>query len=101
MDHSERLNIEESPALLRYLHETGRLAPDDQARVTSLPGGVSNRTVLVEPSYFQTVVSGLVLGDSFSELHGTPGHEAAIVNQRFASVYLGAGSPIGRRLDQE
>jgi putative ABC transport system permease protein len=56
-------------------------------------------TVLVEPAYFQTVVRGLVLGDSFSELHGTPGHEAAIVNQQFASVYLGAGNPIGRHLE--
>jgi putative ABC transport system permease protein len=56
-------------------------------------------TVLVEASYFQTVVHSLVLGDSFSELHGTPGYEAAIVNQRFASVYLGAGNPIGRRLE--
>src|SRR5712691_7646877 len=50
MDHSDRLNIEESPALLRYLRESGRLAADDPPRVTSLPGGVSNRTVLVEPS---------------------------------------------------
>jgi putative ABC transport system permease protein len=57
------------------------------------------RTVVVEPAYFHTVVRGLVLGESFSELHGTPGHEAAIVNQRFADVYLGAGSPIGHHLE--
>jgi putative ABC transport system permease protein len=56
-------------------------------------------TVVVEPAYFRTVLRGLVLGESFSELHGTPGHEAAIVNQRFAEVYLGAGSPIGRHLE--
>jgi len=56
-------------------------------------------TMVVEPAYFRTVLRGLVLGDSFSELHGTPGHEAAIVNQRFAEVYLGAGSPIGRHLE--
>jgi ABC-type antimicrobial peptide transport system permease subunit len=56
-------------------------------------------TVVVEPTYFQTVVRGLVLGESFSELHGTPGYEAAIVNQRFADVYLGAGNPLGRHLD--
>jgi len=56
-------------------------------------------TVLVESGYFQGVVRGLVLGELFSELHGTPGHEAAIVNQKFASVYLGDGSPIGRRLE--
>jgi putative ABC transport system permease protein len=57
------------------------------------------RTVVVEPAYFHTVVRGLVLGETFSELHGTAGHEAAIVNQRFADVYLGAGSPIGRHLE--
>jgi putative ABC transport system permease protein len=56
-------------------------------------------TVLVEPAYFQSVVRGLVLGEPFSQLHGTLGHEAAIVNQQFASVYLGAGNPIGRRLE--
>jgi predicted permease len=48
-------------------------------------------TVLVEPSYFQTVVGSLVLGDSFSELHGTPGHEAAIVNQRSPASTLAPG----------
>jgi putative ABC transport system permease protein len=56
-------------------------------------------TVVVEPTYFHTVTSGLVLGESFSPLDGTPGHQAAIVNQRFAEVYLGTGNPIGRRLD--
>src|SRR5262249_43005383 len=56
-------------------------------------------TVVVDSVYFRTVLRGLVLGTSFSELHGVPGHEAAIVNQRFASVYLGAGSPIGRHLE--
>jgi putative ABC transport system permease protein len=56
-------------------------------------------TVIVEPTYFHTVVRGLVLGESFSELHGTPGHEAAIVNQRFADVYFGPRSPIGRHLE--
>jgi putative ABC transport system permease protein len=55
-------------------------------------------TVIVEPAFFQTVVRGLVLGEPFSELDGTPGHEAAIVNQRFAGVYFGAGNPIGRRI---
>jgi len=68
----------------------GRLASDPPPDVV---------TVVVEPAYFHTVVRGLVLGESFSELHGTPGHEAAIVNQRFAEVYLGAGSPIGRHLE--
>lgn len=80
-------------------------SPAGRRQLTSIDGRLISdpppdvMTVLVEPDYFQTVLRGLVLGDSFSELHGTPGHEAAIVNQQFASVYLGAGNPIGRRLE--
>jgi putative ABC transport system permease protein len=74
-----------------------RLTAVDGRSVSDPPPGVM--TVVVEPAYFHTVVRGLVLGASFSELDGTPGHEAAIVNRRFADVYLGAGSPIGRHLE--
>ena len=42
------LNIEQPESLLRYLRDTGRLAPDEAAVCTVLSGGVSNRTVLVE-----------------------------------------------------
>lgn len=61
------------------------------------PPGVM--TLLVAPSYFQTVAGGLILGQPFSEVDGSPGHEAAIVNQRFASVYFGTSNPIGHRLE--
>ena len=74
-----------------------RLTAVDGRPISDPPPDVM--TVIVEPSYFRTVVRGLVLGESFSELHGTPGHEAAIVNQRFVDVYLGTGNPIGRHLE--
>jgi putative ABC transport system permease protein len=80
-------------------------SPAGRRQLTSIDGQPTTEpppevmTVIVEPSYFQTVVRGLVLGESFSELHGTHGHEAAIVNQQFASVYLGDGNPIGRRIE--
>ncbi|PYR29615.1 MAG: hypothetical protein DMF90_29450, partial [Acidobacteria bacterium] len=80
-------------------------SPAGRRQLTSIDGQPTTEpppdvmTVVVEPSYFHTVVRGLVLGEPFSELHGTPGHEAAIVNQQFASVYLGDGNPIGRRLE--
>jgi putative ABC transport system permease protein len=56
-------------------------------------------TMVVDSGYFRSVLRGLVLGEPFSELDGTPGHEAAIVNQRFVGVYLGAANPIGRHLE--
>ena len=80
-------------------------SPAGRRQLTSVDGRPTTdpppevMTVVVEPDYFRTVVRGLVLGEPFSELHGTPGHEAAIVNQRFAEVYLDAGSPIGRYLE--
>jgi len=42
------LDIEDAAALLAYLQRTGRIASDERPRITVLPGGVSNRTVLVE-----------------------------------------------------
>lgn len=80
-------------------------SPAGRRQLTSVDGRLTAApppdvtTVLVEPAYFQTLVSGLVLGEPFSDADGTQGHEAAIVNQRFASVYLGTGNPIGRRLE--
>jgi len=73
-----------------------RLTAVDGQPVSDPPPNVM--TLVVGSAYFRTVVSGLLLGESFTEAHGTPGHEAAIVNQRFAQVYLGSGSPIGRHL---
>jgi putative ABC transport system permease protein len=52
----------------------------------------------IEPGYFQALGLTLVLGESFSDRHGAPGQEAAIVNRRFVERYLGAANPIGRRI---
>ena len=79
--------------------------PADGRQLTAVDGRPASdpppevMTVAVEPAYFRTVVGALVLGDPFSELDGTPGHETAIVNQRFADVYFGAGNPIGHHLE--
>jgi aminoglycoside phosphotransferase (APT) family kinase protein len=42
------LDIERPDALLRYLREIGRVAHNETPQIIALPGGVSNRTVLVE-----------------------------------------------------
>jgi len=49
-DSIPELDIEDSEALLRYLQETARLTAAQPARFTNLQGGISNRTVLVEPA---------------------------------------------------
>jgi len=42
------LDIEQSAAALAYLRQTGRIGADEQPTITTLAGGVSNRTVLVQ-----------------------------------------------------
>lgn len=42
------LDIERHDELVRYLRESGRIAPDETPAVRTLGGGVSNRTVLLE-----------------------------------------------------
>jgi 5-methylthioribose kinase len=44
----EELDIERADALVCYLRDAGRIARNESPRCVSLPGGVSNRTVLVE-----------------------------------------------------
>jgi tRNA A-37 threonylcarbamoyl transferase component Bud32 len=44
----EPLDIEQHHALLAYLRSAGRIEPRESPRFTTLPGGVSSRTVLVE-----------------------------------------------------
>ena len=44
----ETLDIEDESALTGWLRQTGRIARDEQPRISILQGGVSNRTVWVE-----------------------------------------------------
>src|SRR6266571_2286042 len=48
MDTIQDLNIEDAEMLERYLRQTGRLGLAETPRLATLPGGISNRTVLVE-----------------------------------------------------
>src|SRR4051812_34984713 len=54
--------------------------------------------VTIGPRYFETLGITVLRGRAFDQLDGTPGHDAAIVNQRFASMHFGNGDPIGRRI---
>jgi putative ABC transport system permease protein len=54
--------------------------------------------VLVGDRYFHAVGLRLVGGRAFTQVDGTPGHEVAIVNQRFASMFFPAENPLGRRI---
>src|SRR5688572_27355268 len=48
MSESDPVDIEDAASLRAYLRESGRIGPDETPRIRVLPGGVSNKTVLVE-----------------------------------------------------
>jgi len=54
--------------------------------------------VTVGPDYFGTLGLPILRGRPFTRLDGTAGHENAIVNERFASLFFPDSDPIGRRI---
>ena len=51
------------------------------------------------PRYFETLGLRVLRGRTFDALDGTPGHDTAIVNQRFVAHALRRDDPIGRRIE--
>ncbi|MCY4119801.1 MAG: ABC transporter permease, partial [Acidobacteria bacterium] len=54
--------------------------------------------VTVGPDYFKTLGLPILRGRTFTRLDGTAGHENAIVNERFASMFFPDSVPIGQRI---
>jgi predicted permease len=54
--------------------------------------------VTIRGRYFETLGLRLLRGRSFIETDGEPGHESAIVNQRFVTMFFPNDDPIGRRI---
>ncbi len=76
---------------LRQLSVDGRPAPAGE----KLPDVTM---VSISPGYFDTLGVKLQRGRSFTDADGTPGHEAAIVNQRFVTMHFAGEDPLGRRI---
>jgi putative ABC transport system permease protein len=52
----------------------------------------------IGPRYFETMRLRLIRGRALTESDGSPGQEAVIVNQRFASMFFPDADPIGQRI---
>ena len=76
---------------LRQLTIEGRAAAPDENPPTVA-------YLYIGPRYFETLRLRLLRGRDFTEDDGAPGREAAIVNQRFASVFFPDADPIGHRI---
>ena len=77
--------------MMRQLTVDGRPAPAGERppEVTMLS---------VSAGYFDTIGARMLRGRVFTDVDGTPGHEAAIVNQRFVAMHFPGEDPIGRRV---
>ena len=54
--------------------------------------------VSVSAGYFSTLGLRVIRGRGFNDIDGTPGHESALVNQRFAAMHFPGEDPIGRHI---
>ena len=84
-------NVPTFGGFLRQLSVDGRPAPAGE----KLPDVTM---VSISPGYFDTLGVKLQRGRGFTDADGTPGHEAAIVNQRFVTMHFASEDPLGRRI---
>jgi putative ABC transport system permease protein len=77
--------------LERQLSIGGRPAPAGAPPPTVTLVGVGS-------GYFDTLQLRLIRGRAFTDVDGSPGHEAAIVNQRFVAMHFPGEDPIGQRI---
>src|SRR5262245_54758173 len=75
----------------RQLTVDGRPLRDGEQRPTVT-------MLTVDPRYFETVGLAIQRGRDFTAADGSPGQEAAIINQRFAQMHFRNEDPIGRRI---
>jgi predicted permease len=54
--------------------------------------------LMIGSRYFETLGLQLARGRAFDDVDGTAGHDTAIVNQRFVSMFFEREDPIGRRI---
>ena len=98
------------------LRANGRIRAVSVASNLPMQGGLSRRlaidgrpltageqppsvtVVLVDPRYFDALGVQLSRGRVFTESDGLPGHEVAVINQRFAQMHFAKEDPIGKRI---
>jgi predicted permease len=84
-------NTPMSGGYLRQLEIEGRPRdPDGHAPEVTM--------VSVSAGYFETLGVRILRGRLLRESDGTPGHEAAVVNQQFVAMHFGNEDPLGRRI---
>jgi putative ABC transport system permease protein len=67
---------------------------------TPTPGETPRTVTMVSigPRYFDTIGIRLTRGRPFNAQDGSPGHEAAIIDERLATIHFGNADSIGQRI---
>jgi predicted permease len=84
-------NVPLSYGYIRFLSIEGRPTPAGDVPPTVTYITIGSR-------YFETLGLRMLRGRTFAPIDGTPGHEHAIVNERFVSMFFPNEDPIGRRI---
>jgi putative ABC transport system permease protein len=75
----------------RRLHVRGQEQPQEGTSPTVL-------TIETAPGYLETLALGVRRGRDFTALDGTGGSAVALVNERFAEVFLGGADPLNTQV---
>jgi predicted permease len=81
-----------------------RVPPGHEARRLLLPGHQASETdpvaysTSIGPRFFETVGVRLLAGRDLTAEDALPGHEGAVVNQRFADLFFSGQPAIGQRI---
>jgi putative ABC transport system permease protein len=74
----------------RQLSVQGRDDPADHRPEVTMVG--------ITAGYFETLGVRPLRGRTFEDVDGTPGHEVALVNQRFVAMHFNNDDPVGRQV---
>jgi putative ABC transport system permease protein len=83
--------------MLTVINALRQLTIDGRATATN-ENPPSVAYLYIGPRYFETLKLRLLRGREFTEDDGAPGREAAIINERFASMFFPNTDPIGQRI---
>jgi putative ABC transport system permease protein len=95
------INTIQSSTLTTNLPLLGGFIRSLEVDARTSPVGETKPTVTmvtVGDSYFDTLNLRLTRGRTLNRADGLPGHEAAVVNQGFVSMYFPNEDPLGRRI---
>ena len=94
----ERLNASPDVRAASVVNNRSTAMVEVDGRTTPAEPRAEARVLGVGPRYFESLGARVLRGRALTREDGRPGSEAAVVNARFAELFLDGEDPLGRRI---